>query len=482
MILGLTLSLVTLAKAQYAEDVYRFSQQGLNVGARTLGIGNAGVGYAADYSALFWNPANLAGAKETELSLGANLLGYSNNASYFGTSLQSDEYTAKINNVGFLYPFAVARGALTIAMGFGNTNSFRTTTALNGYNSQNSLAEAMTPFEYVSGMTSSARKSFLENNIPYQLYLADLATNNNGTYLDPVVTDSVHQEATIKEDGGIGSWSFGGALDIAQNLSIGVSANILSGTYSYDRQFTESDTRNIYHYGFPYNFKEWTLSSTIKSELSGFNMLFGITYRKPGLVRLGITYRTPTTYDINEEFSDDGSSYFKDGSSYSVSQNNATAYKIKTPAILSAGAALQLSDWLVVAGDAEYTDWKEMQFETSNADLLAENRYIARAFKATTNLRGGAEVTLWDLGLVLRGGMIYNPSAYASDKPENNQVFFTGGFGYHIDENNTINIGAVVGKWKTFRYNYFPVDLGGESRTSESVQLQNINVTMTYYF
>ena len=46
--------------AQYAEDALRYSQLGLGVGARQLGMGNATVGRVDDYSALFWNPAGLA--------------------------------------------------------------------------------------------------------------------------------------------------------------------------------------------------------------------------------------------------------------------------------------------------------------------------------------------------------------------------------------------------------------------------------------
>ena len=75
------LALMSL-NAQYAEDVLRFSQIGLNVGARTLGIGNAGVGYATDYSALFWNPANLALARDYEFSFGLSNSQFKNKVLY----------------------------------------------------------------------------------------------------------------------------------------------------------------------------------------------------------------------------------------------------------------------------------------------------------------------------------------------------------------------------------------------------------------
>jgi hypothetical protein len=58
------------AYAQLIEDALRYSQLGLGVGARQLGMGNATVGGVDDYSALFWNPAGLAVIRDYELSFG----------------------------------------------------------------------------------------------------------------------------------------------------------------------------------------------------------------------------------------------------------------------------------------------------------------------------------------------------------------------------------------------------------------------------
>ncbi|MBF8248471.1 MAG: hypothetical protein HW374_1271, partial [Bacteroidetes bacterium] len=57
---GAVVLLAHVTLGQFAEDALRFSQLGLSVGARSLGMGNATVGSVNDYSALFWNPAGLA--------------------------------------------------------------------------------------------------------------------------------------------------------------------------------------------------------------------------------------------------------------------------------------------------------------------------------------------------------------------------------------------------------------------------------------
>ena len=51
IVVGLQIQIVN---AQYAEDALRYSQLGLGVSARDLGMGNATVGGVNDYSALFW--------------------------------------------------------------------------------------------------------------------------------------------------------------------------------------------------------------------------------------------------------------------------------------------------------------------------------------------------------------------------------------------------------------------------------------------
>src|SRR5574337_1930304 len=92
-ILVSSLLIAQCASAQYAEDVLRFSQFGLGVGTRTLGMGNAAVGTVNDYTSLFWNPAGLALERDYEFSLGLSNNSLSNDATYLG-SIMNDSKSA----------------------------------------------------------------------------------------------------------------------------------------------------------------------------------------------------------------------------------------------------------------------------------------------------------------------------------------------------------------------------------------------------
>jgi long-subunit fatty acid transport protein len=182
-----------------------------------------------------------------------------------------------------------------------------------------------------------------------------------------------------------------------------------------------------------------------------FNALFGLMYRKPGLYRIGVTVKLPTTYEISETFTDNYSSTFKSdyNTSYSMSTNGITTYKVITPTVLSGGISVQPFVWLMLAGDAEYTDWTQMKFDTDNPDLIQENQNIQSWMRETWNLRGGAEATIFNWGLILRAGIESKPSPWKGDPPSYDQLTYTAGIGVLIDESSTINASFAYGNWNS---------------------------------
>jgi long-subunit fatty acid transport protein len=316
------------------------------------------------------------------------------------------------------------------------------------------------------------------------VYLAELDTVKAQLY--PLVKDNVQQEGVVREGGGLNNWSLGGAIDIAKNLSLGAGFNLLSGSYTYDRVYTENDSKGLYQTYDPKarktDFDRFRYQSTINSDISGYNMLIGLMYRKQGRYKIGFTVRTPTSYEISEDFSEVGTAWYDNGDRYEMKKPGSTKYNVRTPVVLGGGASFQVTDWMMLAGDAEYTDWTQMEFTNDNPDLIEENRVIRDVMQATTNLRGGAEFTLFDLGLKLRGGVVYNPSPYKGDPKDYDQLYYTAGLGIVVDENVLLNASYAIGKWKTYRDNYYVPDLTPPSRTNESVNTQTLNVTLSYRF
>jgi long-subunit fatty acid transport protein len=493
LVLGLFLTVVAttgLLRAQFAEDALRLSIFNTGIGARSSGMGNTSIGVANDYSSLFTNPAGLTSLRSFEFSAGLSNVGYNNDAAFFGNTLNNNARVTNLNNFGLVYPVPTSRGSLSFAFGFARVANYSTVASFDGFNPNYSIVEALTQSDNqglnLNAMSASDREKFLGNDNLFQSYLVDIDTTS-GKFL-PNVTDSVQQKGTVSEGGGINSWSFGGAIEIAKGLSLGLGVNYLSGSYTYDRVYTESDSRRVYLLNLKRtDFNRFEYESTINSDINGYNVLIGLMYNKQGRYKLGLTVRTPTYYDISEDFSDIGTSLFYnlvDGQNqYYFRQTGSTKYTVKTPMILSAGASVQATDWLLVAGDAEYTDWTQMEFTNDNPDLIDENRVIRDVFRATTNLRGGAEISLLNYGVKLRAGVVYNPSPYKGDPTSYDQLYYTAGIGGALEDNVFLNASLAFGKWNSFRDNYYLSGLDTPaSRTSESITTNSVNVTLSYRF
>ena len=164
-----------------------------------------------------------------------------------------------------------------------------------------------------------------------------------------------------------------------------------------------------------------------------------------------------------------------------MSTNGITTYKVITPTVLSGGISVQPFVWLMLAGDAEYTDWTQMKFDTDNPDLIQENKNIQSWMRETWNLRGGAEATIFDWGIILRAGIESKPSPWKGDPSSYDQLTYTAGVGVLVDAGSTLNASFAYGNWNTFRDNYTWGNTPA-SRTSESVTTQTFNLTFSHRF
>ncbi|HET6271497.1 MAG TPA: hypothetical protein VFG32_00815, partial [Bacteroidota bacterium] len=255
--------------AQFPEDALRFSTSGLGTGARALGMGNAYTGVASDFSALFWNPAGLAQLEHGEFSFGLSHLNFKDNSTFFNANEPYTNNATKLNSLGLVFPFPVRRGSAVLAFGYNRQSDFTTGVSFQGFNPNSSIIQTF-------ARDSAFYPSDLSGNIAYQLYLADIDTNT-GRFISPI-RNRVTQTGRVLEGGGLNNWSIGGAIDIGRNVSVGLALTYISGTYTYERTFTEQDNNGIYT-ALPYDFDQLTLEDNVESDLSGVNAKFGFMYR-----------------------------------------------------------------------------------------------------------------------------------------------------------------------------------------------------------
>lgn len=466
LVTGVVLATVP-ALAQFPEDALRFATPGIGVGARALGMGNAYTGIASDYSAIYWNPAGLGQQKFGEFSLGLSHLNGSDNGTFLGSNQSYTNNATSLNTLGFVFPVPVAKGSFVLGLGYTRQGNFTSGLSFDGFNTASSVIQSYAP----DGALYPPDETFME-----RLYLA-YADTATGRFNSPI-NGSLTQRGTVIEEGGLNNWSVAGAVEVARQVYAGLTLTYLSGSYRYDREYHEIDTRQVYQQ-LPFDFDELTLIETVHSDLSGTNAKFGMMYEDPNRFRLGFGVKTPTSFRVKEDFSTNGTSYFDNGDSFNDLSEGSGEYDVNTPWVFSAGASLVLND-LVLAGDVEYTDWTQLEFDNANPDLIAKNRDIKNLFRGVANWRIGAEYELPRSGIRIRGGFIYNTSPFQNDPSSFDQKYATAGLGILLGGSTMLDVGYARGWWKTYRSNYSVPD--GGPIVDEDITTNNFLMTLSFRY
>jgi long-subunit fatty acid transport protein len=455
--------------AQFPEDILRLSFPGIGVGARSLGLGMAYTGVANDFSAAYANPAGLGQLHMNEVSFGLSNLSYGNTSSFFGSSESFTNSGTSVNSLGLVYSVPSARGSFVVAIGYGRDADFTTGLSFNGFNPRSSIVQTWAPDgqSYANNDPSS--------NLAYQLYLANIDTIS-GKYVSKI-RDSVTQSGKVIEGGGLNHISLSGAFEAAPGLFLGATLNIITGSYSYTRNYYEDDLKSIYQTS-PFDFTSLSLLETVESDISGFSAKLGFLYDFTPNGRVGITVKTPSWITVRETFSQSATSDFDNGDhfAYTVVDGERNEYDVSTPFVFSAGLSYHIQR-LLLTGDIEYTDWTQMEFRNATASLLAYNTQIKGEFRSTANLKVGAEYEVLEGQMQLRGGFAYLPSPYDGDPSDFARKYITAGIGFLVQNAIAIDIAYAHGAWKNYRVNY-----NSSSRVDEDVTTQNLIGTVSYRF
>jgi long-subunit fatty acid transport protein len=455
-----------LAYSQFPDDALRYSNLNLGLGARAIGLGFSYIGVSDDYSAVFWNPAGLAQIKRFEFAGGLNYLSLKNlsKVKVTGYSNSFENTNTSLGTVALVMPVPTIRGSLVFAGGYARVSDFTGTLSLLLFNSESSIVP-----------------SLYDPNPDFDLaWKLGLEDSTGATQ----ILRNVQQKITLYESGGLNQWFVSGAIDIAENLSVGLTLAIVTGSYKYDRQFIESDVRNFYR-DYPWDFKSLTVSDLIDASVSGFSANAGLMYRSRTF-RFGLMTRLPMSLSVKENYSRSGESSFDNGDSFSYSYSGVSRYDVVSPFYFGAGVSFNLKDVVLIAGDVVYVDWRQMEFK-NNPDLVQLNREIKQIFTETFTLSGGVEVTLPFFEQVkLRTGYSYRPSPYLEDKGITSRSVRSLSFGLSVLLQKTllIDFAYVTGKWSTVHTQY-SYNLGNSYYsliTDEENSARNFVLTLRYRF
>ena len=426
------LSVWTLSAAgQTAQEAVNFMYDEDGVGVRAQSMGNAYVGLANDYSAIYWNPAGLTQLDKSEITGSLYHMKYNNEATYLGSSIIDQRNFTNLHSLGLAYKFPTTQGSFVLALGYNRFKNFDEYLFFSGF-SQDSI------------------------DLGFDL------ENDDGEIGFYPFSKNVQRTEEVQQNGNLGAWSIGGGIQLSPKFSLGVTIDFFSGKNQYMLDFFQDDIDNNYDQ-YPADYDAYELHNKIIADFSGWGIKVGGLINLSEDLRAGITVDFPRSLIVHETYSSRDALYFDDG--YGSEEDLGSGeweYVIKYPFKFSGGASLDMGPF-TFAGSFEYRDWTQVEFDIPEGynltadyeSLLDDNRYFAQEFQATFGYSAGGEFRIPGTGLALRGGYRIQPSPLVNANEILNREYISAGIGYNIDKHTSFNFSYTIGKWKKLSSDFY---------------------------
>lgn len=426
LLVALTISTPHLY-AQNLDDALRYSDNRMGfISARAGAIGSAFKGISDDMTAVVVNPAGLSLMRFNELSVSLSMNRVSNESTFFSLVQQAKDNSINLQNIGFASPIKFGKYGGGFGITYTRLADYTSTQYINSFN----------PFSTLTNNISGSSNS--ENNLAYQIALADII---GGRMMTPF-KDSIQQTATTRESGGLNNISVAGSINISEDLSVGLSVGSTYGTYSYLRDFTETDRLNKYNSLDRVNFtnvdaQSVTYTDSLEQDVSSLSAKIGIIAKVSSWGRLSFTVGVPSTLTVTENFVRRAEAIFDNGDVRAASeQPGQNGYSISTPWEFGFGASINIAG-LTLASNIDYRDQTKLKFNGDLSQFGQLNRIIPLQMTEQLTWGFGGEYMFPVLPLTARAGITHTSSPFTQALQQlgiNRSTAYSIGAGYNASK------------------------------------------------
>lgn len=434
----LAIAMTNLSSAQDISDALLFSMDNTQGTARFNAMGGAFTALGGDLSAIGVNPASSAVTFYNSTAFSFIFQDVKNDATYFGTPARSSESDFDISQAGasfIVYDNPGTKGVQKVTLGF-NYNMMANhdnRLFINGVGN-NTIADfflnsaqgiPLSDLELQQGESISFLYGFLGNTqgtraqnafLGYQGFVIDPVGDDPNTdqYVSNVAPGSFNQAYEMITRGYNGKYSFNASMQVNDRFYLGLNLN--SNVIDYWETNFLNETNS--------NEGSTTTRIGFENTLSvlgfGFSAQFGAIVKLTNSLRMGITYDTPTWYNISEETTQYlSTNRIEDGSNLSTVVNPLIVnifpdYDFNSPGKFGAGLAYVFGQSGLISFDYGYRDYSNMKFKPEyDASFSNLNSLISSSLQGASTFRIGGEYRI--SGLSLRGGYVYEDSPYKND-------------------------------------------------------------------
>ena len=450
------LATASIASAQSVADALRLSTSDITGTARFRAMGGAFGALGGDLSAIGINPASSAVFAKSTVSFSLASDTSNNQTTYFDTTTDTRDASLDVNQAGGVFIIDTSADSkwnkITLGFNYDRAENFddrfiasgSTDTSISSYFSEFAQGVPLDLLQTLEGESVSDLYQFLGENegfgaqqalLGFQSFIIDPVDGSdvsNTSYVVNTGEGPFDQDYFFSSNGFNGKSSFNIGAQYNENLYFGLNLN--SHFFDYDQStvlFEESDSFSEGET----SIREVRFENTLNTLGGGFSFQAGFIGKIQKNVRLGLSYDSPTWYDISEQ----GTQRIRTVAEDALGEFTTTVdpqvinifedYQVRTPEKYTGSLAYLFGKQGLLSFDYSYTDFSNLSFRSQNDPFFQlQNAAIDELLTGASTYRLGGEYrkSYWSF----RGGYRLQESPYQDETTLGDLTGFSLGLGY----------------------------------------------------
>ncbi len=440
--------------AQDISDALRYSQEEIQGTARFRALSGAFGALGGDLSAISINPAGAAIFSRSYASVSLSSYNTSNDINYYNGFNTSSDYKFDLNQTGASFVFNNMSNSpwrkLVLSVAYDKVSTFDNNWYASGI-SPNSIDSyflayaqglrldeiSALPGESYTQAYSEIGSIFGYGNqqafLGYESYILEPENNTdeNTSYFSNIAQGNFNQQYSYNARGYNGKFSFNIATQFNNNIFFGLNLN--SHFLNYERLTYLNETNS--NAGSIVN--EVGFENGLYTTGTGFSFQLGMIAKLTSELRFGLSYNSPTWYNIYDETTQYLSTTRNDNGS-NITQvinpniiNIYPRYQLQSPSKFTGSLAYIFGDKGLISFDYSRKDYSNIKFKpTTDPYFASQNSIIDRFFTSSATYRFGGEYRYKQISF--RGGYRFEESPYKDSTFYGDLTGYSLGLGYNF--------------------------------------------------
>ncbi|MCB7481134.1 OmpP1/FadL family transporter [Christiangramia sediminis] len=450
-----SIAIFSSVKAQTLQDAYRYSSSELSGTARYIGMSGAFGALGGDISAMAINPASSAVFLSSSATATLSYRSLDNSINYNNGQSSGENSNIDLDNIGGVFVFTANEDSnwkkFSLGLNYSSEQNFEEDYSVRG-NSTNSIDQYFLNYangvpldllQLQGGENISDLYSFLGENygfgaqqafLGYQGFIieADADNPDNTGYFSLIDEGSFDQRYAYAATGLNGKLTFNAGTQFKDFLYLGLNLNSHFINYENSTELSEfnnnaeSLTTEVY------------FGNSLSTNGDGFSFQLGGIAKVNDNIRFGLTYDSPTWFNIREETTQYLETNSPSDEFVSVVPqivNIYPEYRLQLPEKIAVSAAYLFEKQGLLSFDYGRKDYTNIKFKPENdIDFQDLNANIAENMKAASTYRLGGEYRIANFSL--RAGYRFEESPFKNKNRVGDLTGYSGGVGYSFGSIN----------------------------------------------